>query len=271
MLKRILVLLVLIPVAGLGYVWRSEGVPPTQLPSAMKMVTGLSAKLACSGRYLSGFDAETIEDDLAVYSELTRFAAYEDLPGRSIQARFYGTSSSARYRPGVGCTLEYGPSVLDKVRVPPLESDQAKPWPGGSRLEPHEAGVQALVEDIVAADNAAGERTRALLVVQRGRVQAEAYGPGITRTTPLLGWSMGKSITAIMLGRLEAMGQIAVSESGLFTAWRKDQRAAITVETMLHMSAGLAVLEDYGPGSDSTRMLFMSPSASDVALESPLE
>ena len=42
---------------------------------------------------------------------------------------------------------------------------------------------------MLAADNAEGLDTRALLVVQDGRILAEAYAPGISKDTPLLGWS----------------------------------------------------------------------------------
>ena len=42
-------------------------------------------------------------------------------------------------------------------------------------------------------------------------------------------------------------------------------------ENLLQMSSGLEFDETYAPGSDSTRMLFTEPSASDVALESSLQ
>jgi len=51
-------------------------------------------------------------------------------------------------------------------------------------------------------------------VIHRGRLIAEAYGPGIEPDTMLLGWSMAKSLTAIMLGRLEMSGTLSVDERG---------------------------------------------------------
>ena len=38
---------------------------PTSLSANIVVGTGISAKLACSGRYLSGFDEAQIRDDLA--------------------------------------------------------------------------------------------------------------------------------------------------------------------------------------------------------------
>ncbi len=103
---------------------------------------------------------------------------------------------------------------------------------------------------MLAADNAAGLDTRALLVVQGGRILGEAYAPGISKDTPLLGWSMGKSVTAILLGRLQALGKVSVAERNLFPAWAADKRASISLENMLQMSSGLAFSEDYVPGND---------------------
>jgi hypothetical protein len=39
-------------------------------------------------------------------------------------------------------------------------------------------------------------------VTWRGRLIAERYGDGITARTPLEGWSMGKSLTATLMGVL---------------------------------------------------------------------
>ncbi|MCB1843097.1 MAG: serine hydrolase, partial [Halioglobus sp.] len=170
-----------------------------------------------------------------------------------------------------GCTLEYGDaSPLDGVRVPARPAAGAARWPEGDDTGPANDGMQALLADMLAADNAAGLDTRALLVARAGRVIAEAYADGIDSNTPLLGWSMGKSVTAIMVGRLEYLGLLKPDERALFPAWAQDERAQISLEDMLQMSSGLRFVEDYVPGSDATRMLFESPSAAQVAVDSPL-
>jgi CubicO group peptidase (beta-lactamase class C family) len=81
---------------------------------------------------------------------------------------------------------------------------------------------------------------------------------------------MGKSIIAILVGRLQALDRLSMAEQNLFPAWSADTRAGISVENLLQMTSGLEFREDYVPGSDATRMLFSSPSASAVALESPI-
>jgi CubicO group peptidase (beta-lactamase class C family) len=48
--------------------------------------------------------------------------------------------------------------------------------------------------------------TAAFVVTWKGRLIAERYGSGIGIRTPLEGWSMGKSITATLLGVLLKKG-----------------------------------------------------------------
>lgn len=273
MLKRLAIGLLLAITLGIGSLWLLAGVSPRQIPSAIALATGLGAKLACSGHFLSRFDNARIADDLASYSALTRLLAIHALSNDRVAANMPGSPAAvARYRPGLGCTLEYAnDSGLDAVVVALPAVDAAREWPAGAQAGPADAQVAALLADMLAADNAQGLDTRALLVVQDGRIVGEAYASGISKDTPLLGWSMGKSVIAIQVGRLQALGKLSMAEQDLFPAWTADARADISVENLLQMTSGLAFSEDYVPGSDSTRMLFSSPSASDVAMQRPLE
>ena len=45
-------------------------------------------------------------------------------------------------------------------------------------------------------------RSRAGVVVHRGKIIAERYGPGFTRDTRLEGWSMAKSVTNALIGNI---------------------------------------------------------------------
>ena len=95
---------------------------------------------------------------------------------------------------------------------------------------------------------------------------AEAYGQGATPSTPLLGWSMAKSFTAILLGNLEMRGMIDLNAAPDFPEWSNDSRSDIRINHLLTMTDGLDFSEQYNPGDDSTRMLFTEPSASDYVL-----
>ncbi|WP_237068035.1 serine hydrolase domain-containing protein [Microbulbifer guangxiensis] len=250
---------------------RLLGFSMTELGSAVRVATGMGAKLACSGRYVSGFDRAQILEDLASYSPANRLLDLEyDADGRRVTADLLGLGKvSARYREGLGCALEIGDTTpLDQVTVQTVATTDA-PWPEGSAVPAINADLQQRLDALLASDNAAGLETRALLVVQDGELVAESYAEGITPQTPLLGWSMGKSLTAMLQGRLEALGQGDRQARALFPEWQEDARREITLEQLLQMSSGLDFDETYAPGSDATHMLFSAHSASDVALQSP--
>lgn len=248
-------------------------IPPWHLGEAVRVGTGLGAKLACSGRYLSGFSEQQILDDLKTYSPANAYLdlVYDQTNKRATATLFGMAETSATYRPGLGCSLDIGNTRnLDTVVVPDIESTQ-QTWPAGSTVSEVDHSIQRKLDTLLAQDNESGLDTRALLVVKDGKLVAESYSHFITADTQLLGWSMGKSLTAMMLGFLELKGYVNVAETGVFPEWKDDDRAGISIENLLQMSTGLDFNEVYIPGSDSTRMLFLSHSASDVALNSPLK
>ena len=114
--------------------------------------------------------------------------------------------------------------------------------------------------DALFADEAAGE-TRALVVMAGGRVIAERYGAGYTRNTPLIGWSMTKTITGVMIGQLVADGRLRLNETAPVPAWQRsgDPRGEITLRQLLQMRSGLRHTEAGAPvyESDEVRMLFL--------------
>src|SRR5690606_19443942 len=86
-------------------------------------------------------------------------------------------------------------------------------------------------------------RTRAILVIYKGRLIAERYGLGANHSTPLLGWSMTKSLTNTLLGLylgrkhkdlagLSSIEAIMKAEKGLFDEWRnpEDEKYHITMD-----------------------------------------
>src|ERR1700744_1810516 len=112
--------------------------------------------------------------------------------------------SHAVYRDGYGCTLDHG--TIANLAPPPDE----KPTPA---LLPEIAGL-ALVKPATpeldaALDRAFFEphaptyrRTKAVVVVKDGRVIAERYAKGYGVDTPMLGFSITKSVTATLTGIL---------------------------------------------------------------------
>ncbi len=98
----------------------------------------------------------------------------------------------------------------------------------------------------------------ALLVVHRGRVIAERYGPDTGPATTLISWSMAKSITHALFGLLIGDGRIALDSPAPVAEWAGDDRREITIGHLLTMTSGLAFVEDYVDDqiSDVLEMLF---------------
>lgn len=111
-----------------------------------------------------------------------------------------------------------------------------------------------------------------MLIVHHGRLVIERYqgevqlpdgthdpvGPA----TPLLGWSMAKSVLHAVVGMMVGDGRLRVEYSAAVPLWSEggDPRASITVDALLAMRDGLDFSEDYVDArtSDVIEMLFGS-------------
>lgn len=233
------------------------------------VATGIGAKLLCSAEYVMGDDRDRAFEDMSQYSAiLERLDVVYNDAQRSVTASFLGLDQkTATFVPGLGCAIDFEDiDARQSLSTRPLPQSTA-PWPEGDAIATVQPELQALVEGIVEEDNAAGLNTRALLVVHQGRVVAEAYGLDTSAQTPLLGWSMAKSLTAVMLGNLEMRGLLDLSAAPGFAGWSEDERSSIRIHHLLTMSDGLDFAEDYSPGDDATAMLFTVPSAADYAMQ----
>jgi len=141
-------------------------------------------------------------------------------------------------------------------------------WPTGASLPK----VDDLVDQLVSDTDRYGT-TYAVIVIRGGRIVAERYGGEIphfdrppepvTATTPLLSWSMAKSILHSAVGVLVGEGRLDLDAPANVPSWQddpNDPRAAITLEHLLAMRDGLDFAEDYVDAgvSDVIEMLFGS-------------
>ena len=98
--------------------------------------------------------------------------------------------------------------------------------------------------------------TRAVVIMQDGRIVAERYGKGYGRANRFIGWSMSKSITSTIIGDLVGEGRLQLDAPAPVAEWAHDARAKITLRQLLHMSSGLRHDELGDPGvedSDTNR------------------
>ncbi|MEO6388255.1 MAG: serine hydrolase [Croceibacterium sp.] len=103
--------------------------------------------------------------------------------------------------------------------------------------------------------------TRALIVLHAGKVAAERYGQGYGPTTKFVGWSMSKTVTALLVGMLVADGRLQLDDSPPIPRWRRigDPRGDITLRQVMQMRSGLRHKEQAQPvyTSGEVRMMFL--------------
>lgn len=101
--------------------------------------------------------------------------------------------------------------------------------------------------------------TRAVIVIQGGRIVFERYMDGYTRDTRLVSWSMAKSVTHALVGAAVLQGELSVDAPMGHPNWSAgDRRASITWRQWLHMVDGLDYQESAEDVSQAgnARMLF---------------
>jgi CubicO group peptidase (beta-lactamase class C family) len=103
--------------------------------------------------------------------------------------------------------------------------------------------------------------TRALVLLHDGKIVAERYADGFTADMPLIGWSMSKSVTAVLIGMLVADGRLALDDPAPVPQWQRagDPRGEITLRHLLQMRSGLRHKEKADPlySSAEVRMMFL--------------
>ena len=217
------------------------------------------AKNVCSGVFVGGRDeADFLTRDLT-YVDLEDLAVGVNRTTQRVTVTVAevedaaGVVRTAVFHLGHGCTLL--PRGQDDVLFDPVPVRSALPgailqdWPMGDRLPeaPPPAAIDTTALDAAVASafeeelNGPPIDTRALVVAHRGRLIAERYAPGFDQDSVMISWSMGKSITAALLGVLVGDGQFDLDDPAPILAWRQpgDPRGAITVRHLLQMSSGL--------------------------------
>jgi CubicO group peptidase (beta-lactamase class C family) len=224
------------------------------------------AKVMCSAVFITGlepdFAAENVGYFTAPYAERAKLGRPRvDRDHKAVQVAVpNGATRTSRRFGDQGCiTLPIGASNVRfrPVSVPRrLPDAKTTPWPLGDLL-PNDApppGVDmAKVKQAVdAAFDPVEGMTAAFVVTHKGRLIGERYGHGITQTTPLESWSMGKSVTATMMGILIQQGVYTLDQPAPIPEWQKegDARAKIRIRDILNMSSGIRIRAPQDPDYD---------------------
>jgi CubicO group peptidase (beta-lactamase class C family) len=274
-LRRIVGVLLLLIIAVALLLWLKP-------PALLRVGANYSAKIVCSNVFLARRDPdEVLRIDVQApgISILKLMRVSVDRERGVVRAGFFGMIGDglAQYRAGRGCTVlpdgkldaSAPPQLSSMSRIEPPGQPVAPsafnsgPWPDGAAVETNKA-IDQLLQDPVLA----GPGARAIVVVDHGRIVGEYYAPGFEPTTPLLGWSMTKTVTAGVIGMLIKDGKLSLAQAGFWPG--NDGREKIRLKDLLAMSSGLQWNEAYGAVSDVTSMLYLQPDMATFARSPPL-
>lgn len=263
---RISIIVILVGVFAIALIPKHT---KTYLSNAPKVATGLAAKLSCSAHYVSGFSKQQAIEDNISYSDILKWVQVDFHPAdKSVTASIYGLAKSVAYfREGYGCS--YQTALPKQDPSDKLVNSSTAPWPLGTHYPDVDPKAQKRVDAWVQKDNNENLNTRAIVVIKDGKLIAQSYAQGATNITPLLGWSMAKSLTSTLIGNAALYERIDLNKTALRPEWR-DDRANISYPQLLTMTSGLKFTETYQPGDNATTMLFQNQNMPAYAADSKL-
>jgi CubicO group peptidase (beta-lactamase class C family) len=231
---------------------------------------GLMAKQVCSLIHVSGFTAEKAVETYVrplLGPAVHLMSLRADAVRRQVTVSALGFHQSiAVHHPGYGCIQLHERGVADIEGLFPLrERRPAEPWAENRAHRRQYFDVTALRTAADTALSAPG--TQALLVVHQGHVVIERYAEGIDGDTPLPGWSMAKTVTAIATGMLARRQFLSVDEVALFKPWEKDDRVHISLDQLLRMTSGINIVENKSGADANSHMLFKTGDSSAYAID----
>lgn len=224
------------------------------------------AKVLCSAVFITGLDFDFAAENIGYFT-----APYEirgqlkdrklDLENKEVHVALpNGVVRTAKYVGDQGCICL--PEGKDELYFTPLAISSAlpdpdtQPWPMGDVI-PEEADPEGVdMEKVRQAVDLVFSNpemlTAAYLVTYKGRIIGERYREGLDRNTRLESWSMGKSLTATLMGILIQQGVYQLDQPAPIPEWQAagDPRAGIRISDILHMSSGLRFRAPQDPDFD---------------------
>lgn len=224
------------------------------------------AKIMCSAVFITGLDpdfaAENVGYFTAPYAERKKLGKpVIDRANKRVEVSVpNGPTRTAVFLGDQGCvTLPVGKNSVSftplKLKTT-LPDPSTQPWPMGDALPqeplPPAIDMAKVKQAVDAAFDPPTGMTAAFVVTWKGRIIGERYGPGITDHTPLESWSMGKSLTATLMGILIKQGAYSLRQQAPIPEWQNgnDPRAQIRIADLLNMSSGLRIKAPQDPDYD---------------------
>jgi CubicO group peptidase (beta-lactamase class C family) len=224
------------------------------------ILAAYKAKMLCSEVFLARREADEVERELEVDDlEPLRFISNTvDRDARRVASRVAGIiARDAVYRENRGCAVG--------AEVPGTQAIHQVWFPSTDLATSDDERLRGVIGRAFTEPNPERpRRTRAVVVIHNGRIIGERYASGFSADTPVLGWSMTKTMINALVGILVKEGRLAVDRPVPIPEWQDagDRRRTITLDHLLRMSSGLEFDESpWNPVSDVTVMLLGRPDA----------
>ena len=229
---------------------------------ALKIGTASISQTICDEVFVSGLDAdrvfaEEIQPQRGLRRLLRRLRYTVDAERRQVTVTWAGHFPSvATYRDGYGCTQ----GDISALGIAPDLSSPARADGPPTIIALVDAKLsQALDRAFAEPPRPPYRQVRAIVIMRDGKIVAERYAQGIGPDTPLLSYSVSKSVINALVGILVRQGKLDLYAPAPVAAWSGpgDPRHAITLDQLLRMTSGLN-LEESDSGFDPvSRMLFI--------------
>lgn len=246
----------------------------------LNIITGFASKNMTSVIFLAHRSQESVQKGENGFSPINDARCKVDQDKKKVSASIYGLNErTAVYFEGLGAILVNKDFDENEPRLVPNRSRLSLdlPYPYGHLPQKdtvfEEVDYRKLKRAVANAFDNPGEqlqKTRSVLVVYKDQVIAEQYAEGFDSASLMHGWSMAKSITGTIYGRLERLGKIDINNTTGLPEWEHDARKDITYSNLLQMNSGLDWEEDYFKISDVTKMLYLESNMGRSQIDKPL-
>jgi CubicO group peptidase (beta-lactamase class C family) len=250
---------------------------------AIRTATIAVADVICAKTFVSGLDpdvvfAETLERP--GIRRLRHALRYQlDRAARTVDVSVMGSlAAHAAFHEGFGCASKHGTTepyllksdieALRTPKTPPLLPEIAGP----ALVEPTDPALKAALDHAFEEPAEPPYRwTKAVVIVHDGKVIAERYAAGIGVDTPLIGFSLTKSVVNALLGIMTQQGLTSPSLPAPVPQWRaaSDPRREIEMEHLMRMTTGLA-LDETNSGFDPSSRMYLHDDMAGFAVNAPM-
>ena len=231
---------------------------------AIKAGTASTSQTLCGEIFVSGLDAnrvfaEEIRPKGGMQILLNRLRYSVDSRRQQVVTTWAGHFAGvATYRKGYGCTLGDA-EAADALGVAPNLPGAASPDNPPMPIAPVNTKLSEALDRAFAEPlQPPYRRVRAIVIVREGRIVAERYAQGIGPETPLLAYSVSKSVINSLIGILVCQGKLNLYAPAPVAAWSSpaDPRRSITLDQLLRMTSGLNLDESDSGFDPVSRMMF---------------